>query len=956
MTHNQAFEAKRNVTLVKNSEAVTIFVDAQGKDYKGLSLVARSFAEDISLVTGVKPAVTTDAQALSGTAVIAGSIGNNQLIDALIEQGKLDVSSIQNKRETYQIRVVEQPFPGVDRAVVVIGSDKRGTMYGLYYISEKIGVSPWVYWGDVMPAQRPEIVLSIDQLHVESKEPFIKYRGFFINDEWPSFGSWTMNRFGGFNEGMYDKVFQLILRLKGNYMWPAMWSAVFSENGKSSPIANAELADAYGIVMGTSHHEPMFRSGEEWKNVHRDYTENGEWDFTSNRDAITKFWEDAVIRNKDFESIITLGMRGERDSALGGGIEHNIQLLKDIITTQQGLLEKYGLQDAPQSLVIYKEVEKFWHGTETVPGLKHWDALNNVTIMLSDDNFGNMRTLPVEEERNRAGGFGIYYHFDYHGGPRSYEWVNTIQLEKVWEQMCMAYDYGIHDIWIVNVGDLKPMELPLSYFMDLAYDYEKWGANGINRTNDYLLQWTKQQFGHAVDEDAVKGIAGVLADYTKMNGSRKPEVTYADTYSCANYNEAQRELHAALQLEKDAAKYGDLMPDTHKDAYYQLVYFPAVASANVKKMHIYAGLNQKYSALKQPSVLANSYAELVQETIEADKQLEDYYNNTMSGGKWKGMMSSPHIGYTNWNADGWQYPHTSTITPGEGSLMIVDVEGTNEAYTSGAAELPAFTNLGKEAYCITISNGGKEAFHYSIDTNADWIKIDGSQGNVQTGTTIRVSANWDRLSAASSGELTITGAGQIVKVIVKAEIIDVSDLPAMTFVETHGVASMEAEHFAACVPSSRAEWKRIDHYGRTLSSLKMFPTTVSFNHPDEAPYLEYRVNVTEDRAYWLTAYAAPTNNLSKHGRLRYAVSFDGEHPVTADMLPADYDTGYSRSWSNAVMDNIHTTVTTHSLSKGTHTLRIYGLDAGLVLQKLVLSKGPLPYSYFGPGESYYVGQ
>lgn len=943
----------KKITIAAAGKAADMYIDSKGKDYNGLKLVANSFTEDINLVTGAAPEVVTAAEGLKETVLIAGSIGNNDIIDSLISKGIIEVSSIKDKRECYKIQVVEKPVEGVDKAVVIVGSDKRGTIYGIYRISELIGVSPWVYFGDVVPAKKSELVFSEEELNIISKEPSVKYRGFFLNDEWPSLGTWATGSFGDFNEEFYDKVFQLILRLKGNFMWPAMWSAVFSENGKSHPLANAELADAYGIVMGTSHHEPMFRAGEEWKQINQQYGTNPAWDFSSNAEAITKFWEDGLKRNKNLESLITIGMRGEQDSALKGSEEENIQLLKDIILTQKRLLKEQGLEDAPQLLTIYKEVEKYWYGSDNAEGLRTWDVLDDVTIMLADDNFANVRTLPTERERNRKAGWGMYYHFDYHGGPRSYEWVNTTPLEKVWEQMSMAYDYGVRDLWIVNIGDLKPMEFPVSYFLDLAYDFGTWGVNGMNKTKEYTKKWASQQFGDSAKEDFIDGIESVLTDYTKMSGSRKPEVTYVSTYSYINYNEAQRVLEKAINLENKAKKYYEQMPEALKDAYYQLVYYPAVASANVIKMQIYAGLNNLY--FKRRSVLANYYAELVEECKEKDIDMQNYYNDSMSDGKWKGMMSSPHIGYMEWSPEGWTYPEVYNVSPEKGSIMIVDVQGVEEAYCSGATALPVFTNLHKESYFITISNGGSTEFDYKVETSADWIEVDDMQGSISIGKTIIVSIDWSMVSKASSGFITVSGAGEIVRINVDAEVIDISDLPNMTFVETHDVVSIEAEHAANNVAKSNVEWKVLENYGRTLSSVKMFPTTVSLKKTEDAPYLEYLLRVNEDGEYTLTTYVAPTNNLYENSRLKYAVAFDDETPIIADALPKDFITGsYDNNiWCDGVLENIHTTTTKHKLTKGVHKLKFYGLDAGLVLQKLVLSKGKLKESFFGPEESFY---
>jgi len=269
---------QHNVALVHNGKAAPIYIDASGQDGTGLKLVAQSLAKDIQLITGVLPAVATEHLS-SDVAIVAGTIGSSKLIDQLVAQGKLELSSLQHKRESFHIQVIEQPFDDIAQAIVVAGSDKRGTFYGLYHISGLIGVSPWVYWGDVQPAKSSDLSIPLNKLSYTSKQPTIKYRGFFLNDEWPSLGSWAMNQFGGFNEEMYKPIFELVLRLKGNFMWPAMWSAVFSENGKSYPLANAELADAYGIVMGTSHHEPLFRAGEEWQHIYKQYSDSNEWDF-----------------------------------------------------------------------------------------------------------------------------------------------------------------------------------------------------------------------------------------------------------------------------------------------------------------------------------------------------------------------------------------------------------------------------------------------------------------------------------------------------------------------------------------------------------------------------------------------------------------------------------------------------------------------------------------------------
>lgn len=358
-------------TIAAKDSAASLYLDAKGEDYDGLSLIAASVAKDISLVTKekAKANVITKTESLKEYAIIAGSIGNNAIIDSLIEQGKVDASQIKGKREVYRIQVVENPVANVKKAIVVIGSDKRGTIYGLYHISEKMGVSPWVYWGDATPVAKDVVQIPEKELTVTSKEPSVKYRGIFLNDEAPSLTSYAKKKFGGYNQYFYENVYELILRCKGNYLWPAMWSNTFSEDGKgTNKLANAELADKYGIVMGTSHHEPLCRAGVEWQNKYRQYGTSNAWDFNTNETAITKFWEDGVTRNKNFENVYTLGMRGESDSSLSGTKEENIALLKKVITAQKDILKKNNLSDAPQVLTVYKEVEDYWHGTDKAEG------------------------------------------------------------------------------------------------------------------------------------------------------------------------------------------------------------------------------------------------------------------------------------------------------------------------------------------------------------------------------------------------------------------------------------------------------------------------------------------------------------------------------------------------------------------------------------------------------------
>ena len=403
--------------------------------YSGVRKILEKVKNDLYLVTGKEYEIVNDISESKGgnDCIFVGTLGKSTYLDRLIEQKKLDVTQVEGKREVYSFSVIEEDG---FRVLVIAGSDKRGTIYGMFHLSELAGVSPWVYFADVMPKKKDTFIVTQED-NMVSKEPSVKYRGFFINDEWPSFGNWTFRHFGGFTAEMYDKVFELLLRLKGNYLWPAMWTSSFSLDGPG--LSNAELADEYGIVMSNSHHEPCLRHSEEWDLVKgEDSVYGNAWNFDRNKQGLTNYWRDGLKRNGGFENIITMGMRGERDSEILGPtatLKENIDYLKDVITIQNELIRETINEDltkVPRMLALYKEVEDYFYGDEETEGLKDWKELDGVTFMLCEDNFGNMRTLPTQDIRERDGGWGMYYHFDYHGDPVSYEWVNSTYLPKVW--------------------------------------------------------------------------------------------------------------------------------------------------------------------------------------------------------------------------------------------------------------------------------------------------------------------------------------------------------------------------------------------------------------------------------------------------------------------------------------------------------------------------------------------
>lgn len=889
--------------LLAGEYPAQIYIDPADTNYKGIRIAAEAFAGDVFLVTGKRPELIDTAEKITGPVIVIGTMAQNPVIAAAVEAGRLSLSEIERKWECHTTKLAEHKQTD---CLLISGSDKRGCIYGIYRLSELIGVSPWVWFADVAPQKKETLCFSEEELSYTSKEPSVKYRGIFINDESPSFTGWAYGKFGALNDKMYCHVFELILRLKGNYLWPAMWGNVFSEEGSEHPQDNIRLADEYGVVMGTSHHEPMCRAGEEWRHLWQQYTDKYNWDFAVNREGISKFWEDGIRRNKPYESVITVGMRGEADSALVGGLQYNIDLLKDIILTQKRQLAAEGLSDASKMLVVYKEVEKYWNGgTDEVTGhpaegLKDWkladgtSPLDDVVIMLCEDNYGNVRSLPVTEKlKNRKGGWGMYYHFDYNGGPRGYMWLNVMQLEKTWEQLSQTYDCGVRDIWIVNVGDLKPMEMQISYYMDLAYDFETYGTNGSVTPGDYYLKFVKQQFSYGVSEVVQAQMAGLLAGYSKLNAICKPEYMRENIYSIENFGEAQSMLDFALFLMEGAELVKPEIPKELQDAYEQLVFYPVTASANVVALYIYSAYNRYYAEKKDART--NGFAALVEEAIAKDKELMRHYNEEMSAGKWNKMMSQPHLGYVAWNAENCALPTPIVLEdvscPYSRDVLIEELMETRPEPLAGCVVLQA------DAYA----------------ENVPVVLVERVQDSLQN----------------------------------------------------TGISRQQAEN--AVHPTERqeggykifsAQFRIIPNYGRSDASAKVYPVTMETaklydetGSVEGLPYLEYIFDADMTTDYAIRVYLAPSNHLDGDKvELRYGIAVDEQATVVVNALPKGYIAGdcYEWQWSRAVEQNVHIKESRVSLAAGVHKLRFYGIDAGLVLQKIVIYRGALPDSYLGP--------
>lgn len=606
------------VALVSASQETFIYTDST--DDWLIQKSAQLLQQDIKKVTNQEPIVIHALSAAKGNLIIIGSLLSSITIQHLNSTKKIEISKIKGQWEAYSISTVHAITPFSKNAVVVVGSDKRGTAYGVFELSKQIGVSPWYWWADVPVKKKREIYIEKGVYNYDT--PSVKYRGIFINDEAPAFSGWVKEKFGGVNHWVYEKIFELLLRLKANYLWPAMWGNAFNDDDTLNPI----LADKYGIVMGTSHHEPMMRAQQEWKRYG-----HGAWDYTQNDSALRSFWHKGIVNMKSHESIITIGMRGDGDMPMVQGTA--TALLEKIVADQRKIIEdvtKRPAKEQPQLWALYKEVQDYYDKGMRVP--------DDVTLLLCDDNWGNIRKLPRLDEPKRGGGYGMYYHFDYVGGPRNYKWINTNNIPRVWEQMHLAYSYGVDQIWVVNVGDIKPMEMPISFFLEYAYDVKKWDENNILQ---FYVQWAEQQFGRLL----AKPIGKILERYTQFSSVRKPELLNASIFSLQHYNEFESVVNQWEELQKEAESIYQKIDAAYKDAYFQLVLHPVKAQSILYHLYYNVALNQEAAKIYRSNT--NLYADKAKAYFQTDSLLSVEYNQ-LNNGKWHHMMDQTHIGYFSW--------------------------------------------------------------------------------------------------------------------------------------------------------------------------------------------------------------------------------------------------------------------------------------------------------------------
>ena len=932
----------------------------------GVKKVAGKVAKDVEGTLSFCPEIC-ETVVPAKQAVIAVTAGSGKLAETLC--GKISkLGQVEGKRESYAFIVAENPVEEIESALVIYGSDKLGTIYGLFHLSELLGVTAMVDWGDCQYVKQDSFVLKEEDSFV-SKEPSVKYRGFFINDEWPCCGNWATSHFGSFNAKMYDHIFEYLLRMKGNYLWPAMWAENFMLDGPD--LESMKLADEYGIYIGMSHHEPCMRSGAEYSKVRGPKSPYGDaWSYVTNKEGILRFWEDGVKRSIGHNVFPTVGMRGENDSKMLGEdslISDNVRLLKEIITKQREMIHEHLETDGkkvPQLFAVYKEVEDYYFGGGSEEGLRGFEELEDVTLLLCEDNWGNMRALPEAFERNHKGGFGMYFHLDYHGDPVSYEWVSSTELSKIWEQMTEAYEYGVKELWIVNVGDVKFQEFPLNYFMDLAYDFEKWGSLAPNSTKEYTKAWIESMFGSYTSKEEREEIQEVLEGYLKINALRKPESLNDTVYHPAHYLECEKLLSLCGKLEeKNERLWKTLEERGMGDAYFSMIYFSAEASFNLLKMHLYSGKNHLYAS--QGKAVANEYDKLVEACIEKDEALKTQMAE-FKDGKWAGMELASHIGFTNWNDEDWRYPVRHIVRLPKKPRLVVTRADKTQHYTNQyfpiTLVIDDFAVSSSKKAKIQIANGGQGSVKWKIQEGArkvgldgiahesgegsrcEWLEFSKTSGETALQDEVEISLKEENLPLGEevSCSFEIKTETEFVPVLVKALKKDTSALPAGAFLAEHGMFVIDAVHYAdkqaGLYEGEAVEFKELYDFGKYQSGIKAFPVTASFDSKENAPSVTYELYSEEEKDCFLNLYTSPANPLIYGGKLSMEVSVNEESGKLVKFTEDGYKGGEPGCipWEQAVLNQEHVGSTEIFLKKGLNKITVFAREAGMVLERLVI--------------------
>lgn len=934
--------------------AKAIYIDAEDKP--AVKTAATLFSDDIQRVSEKILPVKSTTGKLPAYMILAGTVENNRLIRQLIRNKKLNADSISGQWERYSVQIIKNPFPDVKEALVIAGSDQRGTAFGLFSISEAIGISPWYWWADVPVVKRSHLILNVS--NYTSRSPSVKYRGIFINDEDWGLLRWakrtydpTLNDIG---PKTYKKVFELLLRLKANYLVPAMHEASGYFNKYPE---NKFIADSFGIIMGSAHPEPLlFNNASEW-----DEKTMGPWNYMTNKKNIIKALDNRVAEIGPFENVYTIALRGIHDRAMEGNysMDERVKLLESAVQDQRAILKAHidkPIDEIPQAFTPYKEVLDIYEAGLQLP--------DDITIVWPDDNYGYMKRLSNSNEQKRSGRSGVYYHASYLGSPHDYLWLGSTPPNLMYEELHKAYNTGADRLWLLNSGDIKSCESQVTQFLAMAYDLDSFN---FKNTPLFQAKWLSEIYG----EKYYNELVAITTAYNHLAFTRKPEFmgwgyewnTHkhgrerpTDTdFSFSNYREGEERIARYEQIANNAQSIMENLPDSQKPSFFQLVYYPVKGAELMNKMRLTGQRNRWYAF--QGRSLTNELREVTRRYHDSLQIITKEYNNLLNG-KWNHVMSMVQ-GVT---ASYFEIPKTDSIllpASGKMNLFIENSEllvGTHNSY-----DLPTFSVFTKKKYFIDVFNSGSEPVEWKVSKNADWIIVTKSHGKTKFEDRVWVSVDWKKVPQGekiiSSLIFTSGNFSKRVNVSVFNPGAPKVDELKGKFVEDNGYISFPGADFHNKVENKAIKMQIIDHLGFEDRSVMIGDPTSAVINPkrSDAPYISYDFYSFNYGSVDVYTYVLPvfplTNDRdlgfheSSNQQTKYAISID-DGPIAT---PSSSSPEYSQTWSENVLRNAAINKSVLHIDKpGWHTLKIKAGDPGMVIQKIVIDFGGMKRSYLGP--------
>ncbi len=952
--HEKSPETKYAFTLASPRQTAAILYDAS--DAAVVKRAAELFAADVEAVTGRRPQVTS-ATGETGPAVIVGTVGGSALIRRLSEAGKIDTAPLEGAWERYLIQTVANPLPGIRKALVIAGSDRRGAAYGLFTLSELIGVSPWYWWADV-PVKK-HAALHVDAPPTYSQTPSVRYRGIFLNDEDWGLTPWASQTFeperGNIGPRTYAKVCELLLRLKANYLAPAMHPVSTSFNQIPE---NKLVADTFAIVMGSTHCEPLLlNTASEW-----DTQTMGPWNYDKNKEGINRVLTQRVRENSPYENVYTLALRGLHDGAMSTTLpmHEKVRMLQQALLDQRQILAENidrPVETVPQAFTPYKEVLEIYSNGLELP--------DDVTIVWPDDNYGYMKRLSGVREQRRTGRSGVYYHVSYLGVPHSYLWFSTTPPSLMYEELRKAYDTTADRLWLVNCGDLKGSEMQVSLFLDMAWDIGRFTADNVVT---YPARWLAGIFGEAYYDR----LEAMTREHLRLAFPRKPEYMgwgyhwnrfdhnceqLTDTdFSFTNYDEAPRRLEAYRKLGARAEALLHEIGDEARPAFYQLVYYPLRGAELMNRMTLGGQRNRWYA--RQGRAATNAVRDEVQRCYDSLQVITRGYNSLL-GGKWNHMMSMRQ------NYDGvsayFNLPHLATHDAAGAPRLALQVAGEDVTGARAFHALPAFDNYLRRTYPVEIYNRGGGTLAWTAHASEPWVVLSKSAGKTADEERITVGIDWEKAPSGNAvpAQIVFRAGEQSEKVLVslfnptapsRAELRGI-------YVENNGCVSIPAAGCHRVRENDRIKITAVEDLGIEGPALQLGDPTAPLQifRSRDVPCAEYDFYAFDAGSVDVYTYVLPTFPLhaDRDFRIGENTNTDTKYSVQIDdgalATPSSSHVEYSQVWFESVLRNCAVNKSTLHIDKpGRHTLRIRVGDPGIVLQKIVLDFGGMKRSYLGP--------